>query len=287
LDPSCVPTGDMDLTQVVRFSVKERVIHVLLILSFMTLVMTGFGLKYPRAPWAPVLMGFWGGAPRAAIYHRIAAAVLAALFLYVVWLSVRFVFSQGQKAEGWRERIFGHDSLFPTMKDWEDMKGMFRWFFNRGEMPKFERWTYWEKFDFWAVFWGMFAIGGSGLLLLKPEWSSWIVPGWVLNIATLVHSEEALLAALFIFTVHFFNTHFIPTKFPMDRIIFTGRYRICEMKEQKALQYERLKEQGELETMKRQHPSIALKLVSATFGLATLLLGLILMVMIFWAAFLR
>ena len=106
---------------------------------------------------------------------------------------------------------------------------MFKWYFNRGAAPKFDRWTYWEKFDFMAVFWGMFAIGGSGILLWKPEWSSYIVPGWVMSVAAIVHSEEALLAALFIFTVHFFNTHFIPGKFPMDRLIFTGTYRLEEL----------------------------------------------------------
>jgi len=138
-----------------------------------------------------------------------------------------------------------------------------------------------------AVFWGMFAIGGSGFLLWIPEWSSWIVPGWVLNVATLVHSEEALLAALFIFTVHFFNTHFIPTKFPMDPIIFTGRYRLEEMKEQKPLQYERLKAEGNLDALKRKYPGITLKIISGIFGLASLLLGLYLTVLILWAIFLE
>jgi hypothetical protein len=152
-------------------------------------------------------------------------------------------------------------------------------------MPKFDRWTYWEKFDFLAVFWGMFAIGGSGLLLWAPEWSSYLFPGWVLNVAALIHSEEALLAALFIFTVHFFNTHFIPDKFPMDRIIFTGTYTLEDLKEQRPLQYDRLLAAGGLEQMKRPYPGIFLKLVGAAFGLASLLLGLFLLGHIFWSVF--
>jgi hypothetical protein len=113
------------------------------------------------------------------------------------------------------------------------------------------------------------------------------VPGWVLNVATLVHSEEALLAALFIFTVHFFNTHFIPTKFPMDTIIFTGRYRLGEMKEQKPLQYARLKAEGSLDSLKRKYPTIPLKIISAIFGFAMQLLGLYLTFLIVWAMFLE
>jgi cytochrome b subunit of formate dehydrogenase len=285
IEPECLESGSEDLEQVQRFTVTERVLHVLLILSFMVLVMTGFPLKYHSARWAALLAGLWGGAAYAGFVHRIAAAVLIALFLYVMWLSLRFVFPKGRRTDGWQERLFGPDSLFPNRKDWEDIKGMFRWFFDRGDMPRFDRWTYWEKFDFWAVFWGMFAIGGSGLLLWKPEWSSWFVPGWLLNIAALIHSEEALLAGLFIFTVHFFNTHFIPTKFPLDRIIFTGRYRIHEMREQKPLQHERLKAGGTIDALKRPHPGIPLKLVSGAFGLASLLLGGALIVLILWAMF--
>ena len=290
IDPGCrpcLPTGSEGLTPVQRFSVTERIIHILLILSFMTLVMTGFALKYYEAPWAAVMIGLWGGAEWAGIFHRIAATLLSALFLYVVWLSFRFVFPRGKGAKGWLKRLLGPDSLCPNLKDLQDIAGMFRWFFNRGEMPKFDRWTYWEKFDFMAVFWGMFAIGGSGLLLWIPEASSWIVPGWVLNVATLVHSEEALLAALFIFTVHFFNTHFVPPKFPLDRIIFTGRYRLEEMQEQKPLQFERLKAEGKLDALKRKHPGMLLKIVSGIFCYACLLLGLGLTVMIFWAMFLE
>ena len=288
IDMDCrLPPGSEGLVPVQRFTLKERIIHLLLILSFMTLVMTGFPLKYASVPWARMLVGLWGGAYMAGVFHRIAAALLIALFLYVAWLSFRFVFPKGQGIEGWLQRLLGPDSLCPNLKDLKDMVGMFRWFFNRGEMPKFDRWTYWEKFDFMAVFWGMFAIGGSGLLLWVPEWSSWIVPGWVLNVATLVHSEEALLAGIFIFTVHFFNTHFVPTKFPMDPIIFTGRYRLEEMKEQKPLQYERLKAEGKLDALKSKHPSIALKIISGVFGLACLLLGLYLTFLILWAIFME
>ena len=32
------------------------------------------------------------------------------------------------------------------------------------------------------------------------------MPGWVINIALIIHSDEALLAAGFIFTFHFFNS---------------------------------------------------------------------------------
>lgn len=280
---ACPVPGGEESVPVERFTLQERIIHVLLAISFMTLVMTGFPLKYHASPWAGPLLRLWGGVDWAGTFHRMAAALLTILFLYTLWLSFRFLFPPGQGTKGWVRRLFGPDSLCPNMKDIKDLVGMFRWFFDRGEMPKFDRWTYWEKFDFLAVFWGMLFIGGSGFLLWIPEWSSWIVPGWVLNVAILVHSDEALLAALFIFTVHYFNTHFIPTKFPMDPIIFTGRYRLGEMRKHKPLQYERLTANGSIETLKRTHPGIPLKVISGIFGLAMLLLGLLLAVLILWA----
>jgi cytochrome b subunit of formate dehydrogenase len=274
------PDGNV---QILRFRPRERIMHVILILSFFTLILTGFPVKYPAMPWSRFLLGMWGGAEVAGFFHRLAAFILIVLVTIVAIQGLMFLFPKGQGRKGFLGRLLGPESLVPNLKDLRDIRDMFLWFFDRGPMPKFERWTYWEKFDFWAVFWGMFAIGVSGLLLWKSEWSSWIVPGWVLNVATLVHSEEALLAALFIFTVHFFNTHFIPTKFPMDRLIFTGTYSLEELKEQRPLEYERLMAEGRIESLKKKHPGVATKLFAAIFGLGSLLLGMLLTALIVWA----
>jgi len=269
--------------QIQRFSMQERIMHVLLILSFFTLVMTGFPLKYYDSPWAKIMINIWGGAYRAGICHRVAALVLCGLFLYTLWLSLRFLFPGG-KMKGWLGRLFGPDSLFPNLKDLRDVIGMFKWFFGGAEMPRFDRWTYWEKFDFFAVFWGMTAIGGSGFVLWFPELASYLMPGWMINVATVVHSEEAFLAAIFIFTIHFFNNHLVPNKFPLEPNVFTGRYRLEAMRHERPLEYERLVAEGRLESLKREGPGIWLQLFSSAFGLASLILGLMLTVLIFWAA---
>ena len=85
---------------------------------------------------------------------------------------------------------------------------------SRRATPGYGRFTYWEKFDYFAVFWGMIIIGFTGLVLWFPEFFTRILPGWSINVATIIHSDEALLAVGFIFTIHFFNTHFRPDKFP-------------------------------------------------------------------------
>ncbi len=95
-------------------------------------------------------------------------------------LSIRFLFSKKQSNQSFYQRLFGPDSLFPNRKDLRDIRAMFRWFFFKGPKPSFDRWTYWEKFDFLAVFWGVAIIGTSGLLLWFPEFFGKFLPGWFL-----------------------------------------------------------------------------------------------------------
>ena len=100
------------------------------------------------------------------------------------------------------------------------------------------------EFDYLAVFWGVAMIGLSGLMLWFPGFFSRLVPGWVLNAAYIIHSDEALLATGFIFLFHFFHTHLRPEAFPMDPVIFTGSMPLERFKEERPLEYERLVANG-------------------------------------------
>jgi cytochrome b subunit of formate dehydrogenase len=265
-----------------RFGVRERTMHVTLILSFFGVVISGFPIKYTGAPWARLFISLLGGVEGAALIHRVSAAVMIGLFLYTCWLSLKFLFPKF-KFKGWLGRLFGPHSLFPRFKDIQDCIGMFKWFFNRGERPLFDRWTYWEKFDFMAVFWGMFVIGGSGLIMWIPELTSYIMPGWVINLVHLAHSEEAFLAAVFIFTVHFFNNHLVPDKFPLERNIFTGSYTLEALAKERPLEYQRIMEENRLQEIKCDGPGTGAQLFAGVFGLASVLVGLGLTILIFWA----
>ena len=85
---------------------------------------------------------------------------------------------QRVKAFAW----FGPDSMIPSWHDLIDFIAMYKWFFGLGPRPVFDRWTYWEKFDYWAVFWGVAIIGGTGLTLAFKETVAAILPGWVFNL---------------------------------------------------------------------------------------------------------
>ena len=137
--------------------------------------------------------------------------------------------------------------MVPTLQDWRDFVAHNKWFFGKGPKPQFDRWTYWEKFDYFAVFWGVAIIGASGLIMWFPKFFTRFLPGWVINIALILHSDEALLAAGFIFSIHFFNTHFRIEKFPMDTVIFSGRVSKNEMLHERKRWYDRLVADGKLD----------------------------------------
>ena len=176
--------------------------------------------------------------------------------------------------------------MTPQPRDLAELIAHLRWFLRLGPQPRFDHFTYWEKFDYWAVFWGMGIIGGSGLVLWFPVFFSRLLPGSWFNIALLVHGEEGLLAVGFIFTIHFFNSHLRPDKFPMDPVIFTGRISGHEMREERPAEFERLTAARQLEESEvGPAPSWvgrlakAVAVVAVTLGLV--MVGLILYAVLF------
>jgi cytochrome b subunit of formate dehydrogenase len=173
----------------------------------------------------------------------------------------------------------------PNWKDFRDARDMFKWFFGKGPRPIFDRWAYWEKFDYWAPFWGLTIVGVSGIMMWFPGITSSYLPGWVFNVATIVHGEEAFLAAVFLFTVHYFNSHFRPDKFPQDIVMFTGAVPLEEFRKEHTLEYNSLLESGQLEKYLVDAPSKPMTLGSKILGMTLIIAGLGLLTLVllgFW-----
>jgi cytochrome b subunit of formate dehydrogenase len=231
--------------------------------------------------WAQISAGVLGGFPVTGTLHRLAAIALIAIWLVHIADVVK-----KKKASGlswWKFIMDRRTSLMFTGQDLEDFKGSVKWFLGRGPRPEYGRWTYWEKFDYFAVFWGMFVIGSTGILLWFPEFFTRFLPGATVNVATIIHSDEALLAVAFIFTVHFFNTHFRPDKFPMDPVIFTGRVSVEELKADKPREYEELIASGDLEkNLFEPYPRNA-QVLFRVIGFSALVIGLTLIALIVYS----
>jgi len=262
-----------------RFTRAERVLHVLLMITFVGVALTGVPLIFAAQPWAVALAHLLGGFESAGIIHRVCAAVMIGVFLTHIALVVR----RAIVTKDLLGIVWGPDSMVPQWQDALDIYNHFRWFLGLGPRPQFDRWAYWEKFDYWAVFWGMAIIGGSGLLLWFPFFFGRFLPGWVFNIASLVHGEEALLAVGFIFTIHFFNGHLRPDKFPMDTVVFTGRISEHELQTERAVQYARLSAAGGLKIAESSAPGAPWRAFGWIVGGATLALGTIVIVLILYS----
>ena len=261
--------------EVRRFGPWWRLGHLLFAVSLMILTLTGMALMYSGTAWAPVVVKLLGGAKVTAIIHRVNAILFMAVFVvHLIYIVVKI----GPRLRTFK--WFGPDSLIPGLQDLKDVIAMFKWFLGFGPRPVFDRWTYWEKFDYWAPFWGVAIVGVSGLLMWFAQPASKFLPGWVFNVAAIAHGEEAFLAAVFLFTVHFFNNHFRPDKFPFDPVMFTGSVPVDHFAREHTVQYRRLLESGELQKYLVDAPSKPMAVGARVLGFVLISFGLLLLVLI-------
>jgi len=271
-----------------RFNTADRLTHAFAIISFYTLILTGIPLRFSCAPFAEPLMRFWGGVERAGLIHRAAAAFMVAYTIWhIVYMAVKFA-----RARNRTRLIWGSDSFVPHPDDARDFIQMWKYFFGKGRPPQFGRYGYMEKMDYIGEVWGFVVIGGSGFILWFPEFFGQWMPGWMFNVATVFHGVEAMLAAAFLFTIHFFNVHLRPDKFPLDAVMFTGRATRDYMEEEHPRMMDAIDAQAHepvsekpIKDRRAPAPTRGETLFAAVFGFAAWGVGLATIGMILWAVF--
>lgn len=214
-----------------RFNIHQRIQHIMMFTSFIALAITGLPIKYNNAGWAKLITAMFGGFDNMFAVHLGAAVVMLASSVYhLVYLIIYPIVTKKVSL-----------AALPSPKDVKDLFQNIRYFLGlTSEPPKFDRYSYKEKFDYWAVFWGMVIMGGSGLMMWFPEISTRYFPRWVIDCARYAHSDEAMLAILAIFIWHFYNVHFSPTFFPGSLVWFNGKLSRKLMKHEHPLELERL-----------------------------------------------
>lgn len=195
-----------------RFDIHQLIQHIMLLASFLVLTATGVPLWFHDAPASIAIANLWGGAENMSIIHRGAAVVLIASSAYhVIYLLYR--------------RLAGARSLaiVPRKKDFVDFIHLTKFYFGLAkEPPKYERYNFMEKFEYWAVVWGNIAMITTGLILWFPTGPAHWAP-WVIEVAGVIHGYEAILAAAAILTWHMYHVHLSINSYPMSTLWITGR----------------------------------------------------------------
>ena len=273
IEPAAAPTIKPERF-FLRFTLGQRYLHAVLFSTFLGLAATGLPLRFSSTPWAIRFAKVVQGFGTILFFHKFCALVLTLAFLvHVREIIARGIFKRDKGI------FWGPTSMVANWKDVKDLFSHMRWFLGLGPKPKFERYAYWEKFDYWAVFWGMVVIGFSGYAMWFAPFFARFLPGWALNAALVIHSEEGLLAILFIFSIHFVNTHLRPDSFPMDMVIFTGRESEEEFKTRRPDEYKRMVVEGKSATRITDAPPPWLINFSRVVGFTAILIGLTLLVL--------
>ncbi len=222
--------------QVVRFDVHQRIQHFLMMSSFIVLALTGLPQRFSELGVSQWWVGSLGGLETVRTIHRLAAVVMLTDCAYhIAYLFYRIGV----------QRRFGCFRMVPTFKDLRDGLQTVRYFLGLApEKPKFDRFNYLEKFDYWAVFWGIAVIGGSGLMLMFPVAVTRVLPGQAVSVALILHADEAILAVGWIIVMHMFNVHLAPWVFPFNPAIFTGKLSARSYAEDHPLEWASLEAAG-------------------------------------------
>lgn len=256
-----------------RFSLLQRLFHLVLMLSFLTQGATGLARMYIETPWGKRLSWLFGGYESTLTVHKYVGIFLICGFLiHVIYLLFQIDWHHFPRS------LFGPDTLLPQPRDIKQFFHHVGWFLGMTKAPRFDRWGYWEKFDYWAVFWGMVIMGTTGLILAYPMASSRIIPGWSLNVAFWIHRIEAILAMAHVFIIHFFIAHLRRHNFPMDQAIFEGSVDLDATRYERPAWIARLEQTGKLESILVTEGKLGRRLFFYLFGFAALISGVFLLI---------
>ena len=213
-----------------RFTLAQRIEHFVLILSFNMLAFTGLPQKYFQAGWAERIIQLLGGIERTRLIHRTFALILIAEALWHIGAMI------AARRAG-RE----HGDMAVTFGDVRGVIGDIAFLLGlRREKPAFARYDYRQKLEYWAVVWGTVVMATSGLIMWFPEAVTRVLPGVIVPASRVAHGGEALLAILSVIIWHFYNAHFRPDIFPMDRAMWSGEIPLERLRHDHRAEYERV-----------------------------------------------
>ena len=211
----------------VRFSLSQRLEHLMTMVCFGALLLTGLPQKFSDASISIRVVNSLGGIDNVRLIHRMFATVfIFSAFYHVGAIGLSVI------------RGKFNPSMAPTLRDFADALVMLRYSVGlTNSKPLFGRYDYRQKFEYWGIVYGGIIMIVSGLTLWFPTYITRILPGEVVPAAKEMHAGEALLALLVIVTWHMYSVLLSPSHFPGDWSIFTGKISHEKIKEEHPLEY--------------------------------------------------
>lgn len=216
-----------------RWDIHQRAQHWLMVSSFIMVAITGIPIKFAYTSWAQSYAKFFVKFEILFGIHKVGALIMMVSAIYhLVYLITKTIVG----SLNW--------TMFPIIKDFKDFFQNILYFIGfKKEAAKYKKYSYKEKMDYWAVYWGTPIMVLSGLVLWFPGKAVTMMPKWVIDSAHYLHQDEGMLAILFIFTIHFYNVHFSPDFFPMNYTWLTGKVSREVMEHEYPLELARIEEE--------------------------------------------
>lgn len=228
-----------ELKKYLRMTLNERIQHFFLLSSFITLVITGFALKFPEAMWVRWFRTLFGenAFELRGLIHRIASVIMVGTCLYHIGYIVAT--DKGKK-------LFKDISL--RRKDIADLKQTAGYYLGKlNKRPKFGRFSYIEKMEYWAVVWGTVIMGITGMFLWFDNFFLTVISNTGMDVSTAIHYYEAILASLSILVWHLYFVIYNPDIYPMNKAWITGYLTEEEMEKEHPLELEEIRAKEERE----------------------------------------
>jgi len=217
-----------------RFNIHHRIQHFFMAFPFTMLVITGWPMRFPELQVSRLASSLVGGVEVVGILHRIFGVMLVLVSIYhLTYLAVMYLKGKRSKA------------MLPNWNDAKEALGdVMYWLGKRPDRPRFGRYNWIEKVEYYAVLWGTAVMILSGIIIWVPQWVTNFLPGWTVAASVIVHGYEALLAGLAIFLWHFYWVHLHPDVYPMSVVWLTGKLTEKEMQHHHPRELESLKGRG-------------------------------------------